>query len=496
MIWVLAGLGNLLVGVAILVLRGQVLESWTVAAAGALRIFGTALNIFLSPVFTAGDSGDAAVAHLLLSKDREMLALARRLANEESARTSIDRGWIIGFIATLLAIHIGRMGFDQTFLGIMSPGFATLGDLVIALMLAFVVVIPCGLLSRRLTRRLERRTWRWCLKVPAEERGWARGPSVHCLGHGFASRFAWPRRVLVRTALSRGLQIGLPLAAIIAATVPMWGMSWYFDTENWAAGMWNSWAEERTDTWREAMVRAVSARGRARDRRGFAVQPPGASATSRSSSSATPARGTHRSTCCAISSFGRSTHRTCKFVVISSDVVYPTGAMGDYEAKFWLPFMGVTKPVYAIPGNHDWYDALEGFAATFLRAGRRARRPCARGRGRQRHHEHDRRADRGADRHGLAAAAGVRRADRVPAGAVLPVADRLVRPLRRGHGRRSARGPDAAGLARAALDAARGKAKMAILGHPLYAGGHDTPSATTRTSRARTPCCASTTSRS
>ena len=49
-----------------------------------------------------------------------------------------------------------------------------------------------------------------------------------------------------------------------------------------------------------------------------------------------------------------------RFVVVSSDVVYPTGAMKDYEAKFWLPFKGVTMPVYAIPGNHDWYDALEG----------------------------------------------------------------------------------------------------------------------------------------
>ena len=57
-----------------------------------------------------------------------------------------------------------------------------------------------------------------------------------------------------------------------------------------------------------------------------------------------------------------------RFVVVSSDVVYPTGAMKDYEAKFWLPFKGVTRPVYAIPGNHDWYDALEGFAATFLQA--------------------------------------------------------------------------------------------------------------------------------
>ena len=67
-----------------------------------------------------------------------------------------------------------------------------------------------------------------------------------------------------------------------------------------------------------------------------------------------------------------------RFVVISSDVVYPVGAMRDYEAKFWLPFKGVTKPTYAIPGNHDWYDALEAFAATFLepaaaRASMRAR---------------------------------------------------------------------------------------------------------------------------
>ena len=51
--------------------------------------------------------------------------------------------------------------------------------------------------------------------------------------------------------------------------------------------------------------------------------------------------------------------------------------MRDYEAKFWLPFKGVTKPVYAIPGNHDWYDALEGFNATFLEPDA-ARRRCAR----------------------------------------------------------------------------------------------------------------------
>ena len=85
--------------------------------------------------------------------------------------------------------------------------------------------------------------------------------------------------------------------------------------------------------------------------------------------------------------------------------------MNDYEANFWLPFKGVTMPVYAIPGNHDWYDALEAFAATFLRtdAARAAMR--ARVEADLRRDEHDRRPDRPADRakpHGCAASTASR----------------------------------------------------------------------------------------
>src|SRR3974377_2415444 len=36
------------------------------------------------------------------------------------------------------------------------------------------------------------------------------------------------------------------------------------------------------------------------------------------------------------------------------------------ENNFSLPFQGFTKQIYAIPGNHDWFDALEGFNANFL----------------------------------------------------------------------------------------------------------------------------------
>ena len=197
------------------------------------------------------------------------------------------------------------------------------------------------------------------------------------------------------------MQIGLPLAAIIAATVPVWGMSWYFDTENWAAGRL-----ELLGRGADRHLARGDGPGRVGEEelakdpaRAFAVSPPGIRrATSRSSSSATPARATPRSTACGPQYLEVVRRDDVKFVVISSDVVYPTGAMRHYEANFWLPFMGTTKPVYAIPGNHDWYDALEGFAATFLepdaaRAAMRARVEVD-----NRHHQHHRRADRGADR--------------------------------------------------------------------------------------------------
>src|SRR4029453_7377081 len=85
-------------------------------------------------------------------------------------------------------------------------------------------------------------------------------------------------RYSVPAALNQALQTGLPIAAIITATAPVWGMNWYFDTENWAAGVWNAWAESRTDTWREAMVRAVLAGEGARAAAlPFAVAPAGVS---------------------------------------------------------------------------------------------------------------------------------------------------------------------------------------------------------------------------
>ena len=147
--------------------------------------------------------------------------------------------------------------------------------------------------------------------------------------------------------------------------------------------------------------------------------------------------------------------------------------MKDYEAKFWLPFKGVTRPVYAIPGNHDWYDALEGFAATFLQAD--AARASIRARV-----EADLRVTSTTDgrideliHEAARLRAGVRRPDGLSARAVLRGPDRSVRAHRHRHRHPEDDRSRAGRLAGGGARPRRGKLTMAILGHPFYAGGHD-----------------------
>ncbi|MFI5623780.1 metallophosphoesterase [Nocardioides sp. NPDC051685] len=75
------------------------------------------------------------------------------------------------------------------------------------------------------------------------------------------------------------------------------------------------------------------------------------------------------------------------FVLVLSDVIYPSGNVNDYVDGFYKPYrsnrvQGLKAPVdvrdefalpedvpiYAMPGNHDWYDGLYGFAHQFLYA--------------------------------------------------------------------------------------------------------------------------------
>jgi Calcineurin-like phosphoesterase len=49
------------------------------------------------------------------------------------------------------------------------------------------------------------------------------------------------------------------------------------------------------------------------------------------------------------------------FLVICGDVLYPIGDVNDYADKFYRPYSTLPVPIYAVPGNHDWYDNLVAF---------------------------------------------------------------------------------------------------------------------------------------
>jgi uncharacterized membrane protein HdeD (DUF308 family)/3',5'-cyclic AMP phosphodiesterase CpdA len=473
--WVLPALGNAAVALFIL-LPYQHAPFSIVSVVGSLRIFGTAWNVLAAAVYTHEDSSRTTVQDLGLGDDRRLAALAERIQAEESARGQLDRGWIAAFVATLFAIHVARMGLDRTALGILSPGVAVLGDLWIALIAAFGVIVPLRLLWRKSTRQLERLIWRWSVTTPAGHISkWAHAVSQRWLSNRL--RFSIQIRrasYSLPEAFSRGLQIGLPIAAIMAAVYPVLGMSWYFDTENWAAGVWDSWAESRTDLWREAMVTAVAGRGPALDpASAFAVKPPGVDSgdfaflvigdTGEGDASQHVLRD---------QLIAAARQDAVRFVVISSDVVYPTGAIKDYEAKFWLPFKGIDKPVYAIPGNHDWYDALEGFNATFLTTA--AARAAMHARVSADLHLTSTTDERIAEL--IARAARLRQEYGVPTGlqegpffqiqtqhfALIAIDTGVIKRV----------DPIQFRWLESALEAARGKFIMVLAGHPLYALGH------------------------
>jgi 3',5'-cyclic AMP phosphodiesterase CpdA len=471
---VVPALGYGALAIALLLVRGAPVR-WVIAAVGAFRLLGTAWDIRAAPAYTGTDAGDTVARDLDLDDSPELAELARRLATEEQARVEIDRGWIAAFAVTLFGIHLGRMGFDRSALGILSPLVAVVGDLVFALVVAFGLVVPARLLTRRATRLLERRAWAWCL----DGRGtaWARA-LVRVWLEGrlrFAVRLRAARYSLPQ-ALGRGLQIGLPAAAFVAATAPVFGMSWFFDTENWAAGLWNRWAEVRTATWQGAMVAAVRAGEPEAGSEAFAVRPPGvadgtdfAFIVIGDTGEGDASQHILRDQLLAV-----ARREEVRFIVVSSDVIYPVGAMRDYEAKFWLPFKGSGKPVLAIPGNHDWYDALEAFAATFLtpEAARRAMRARI-AVDSQVTTTTEQRIEELIDRAGQ-----LRRLYGVPTGfqrapffqvqtrdfALLAVDTGVARRL----------DPAQRAWLEAALAAARGKFIVAVLGHPFYAGGHYT----------------------
>lgn len=312
--------------------------------------------------------------------------LRQTLAAEEVVRERSDRVWCLWFLLTFFAIHVARMDTEWTFIGMLSPAGAVVGDMLLAIALAYGLVAPITVAWRTATRFLERRAWGFFLAAHDQGRGaqW----SARVVGVWLISRMRQAlRRRRARgsatAALGWGMRTGLPAAAILIAVTPLWGVSWFFNTETWVAGAWEVWAEEHTDVWRVQMVEAArTAYGaEAGDLEFLRVKPEGVAGAKDFSfivigdtGEGDPSQHILRDQLLLVGQ-----KPGVKFLVVSSDVIYPAGAMKDYEPKFYLPFKGFHKPIYAIPGNHDWYDALESFTANFYepkaaRAALRARR--------------------------------------------------------------------------------------------------------------------------
>jgi uncharacterized membrane protein HdeD (DUF308 family) len=343
---------------------------WTVAIAAGLRLAAAGRETLAGK----GDYGESPEygGDSSLPAHAELTRLRTELMETEGARLPVDAAWGRVLLLSLFVIHVSRMQSDWTMVGLLSPAVATAGDVFCALVIAFAVVLPLRTAWRALTRPLERRAWAAIPEAPQAEppgpwgrlvRRWLRGRVR------FSVRMRLARES-IGAAIRRGLKIGLPPVAVLTASVPVWGFSWYFNTENWSAGVWHFWVDNRTDAWRGEMVRAARALRTEDLAPGAALAvPPGDLGGGGDFSFVVigdPGEGDASQFALHDQIIRCGDRPEVKFLVVASDVVYPSGEMKHYEPRFFLPFKGFARPIYAVPGNHDWYDALEGFAANFF----------------------------------------------------------------------------------------------------------------------------------
>jgi uncharacterized membrane protein HdeD (DUF308 family) len=473
------GVVDVALALLLFLLRGLLGTVQAVGIAVGLYVAAAGWRMLLAPAESAEQASPAAASE---HPDRKLgLAPCDALADLR-AQCGSERRYDAELILTLalvfFAIHLGRMSISESWLGAVSPFVATAGDFLMTIALAAFLLLPARLLWRRLTRRLERLGWTLRLRATAGS-----APMNAAVAWALAQWLDWRYRFALRlrearvslpAALLLLLRLGLPLTAFFVAINPIWGFTWYFNTESWASGIYQKLTELRVDPWRVAMVDAVARAYGETDDRLFRIDPVSVTGDFSFLVIGDTGEGDPSQYSLVSSYLAVARRDDVKFLVVASDVIYPAGAMSDYETNFYLPFQGLGKPIYAIPGNHDWFDALEGFNANLLEP--KAARAAMAARV-----EADLRltsTNRARIEQLIAQAARLRRLYGVDAGkqrapffelqtenfALLAIDTGILRSV------------DArqwAWLERA-LARSRGKLVMAIVGHPRFAGGHDT----------------------
>jgi uncharacterized membrane protein HdeD (DUF308 family) len=181
-------------------------------------------------------------AALGLPEDETFSRLQQEIDNAAPAVRSTTLLWMLTLVGVFFAIHAGRMPTSDTVLGMISPVVATIGDVLMTVGVAAAVVLPFRLLLRRLTRPLERLAWSISLKQDSSAR--PRNPIARWfLTNWLSYRFSFTLRLRkARTSLLSALilllYLGLPLTAFFVAFNPVWGFSWYFNSESWASAVY------------------------------------------------------------------------------------------------------------------------------------------------------------------------------------------------------------------------------------------------------------------
>ena len=169
-----------------------------------------------------------------------------------------------------------------------------------------------------------------------------------------------------------------------------------------------------------------------------------------------------------------------KFVIVSSDVVYPSGEMKDYERSSGCPSWGSRSRSTRSPATTTGTTRSKGFTATFFSPRPRARRSAP-----------GPRPTCGCTRTTDAGSKARRRGGAAARASTACRPDFSGGPISRSRSDRFALIAVDTGIVKrideaqwkwleAALERARGKFTMALLGHPFYAEAYDMATGTNR----------------
>jgi hypothetical protein len=164
-----ASIGNILL-LLILYLSQDTGRAWALSLVIALRIAGIGFNLLLAKTGVLSQVDEDVLETLGLKDDPHASRLAEKIKKEEEVSASYFQWFIRVFILLLFFIHLGRMGLDKSYLGLLSPVVATLGDMVIALIIAYVVIFPIRYIMLFLMRKRGQRLWKWITKVDEKDR--------------------------------------------------------------------------------------------------------------------------------------------------------------------------------------------------------------------------------------------------------------------------------------------------------------------------------------